>query len=63
MVLQGILIWEYLALDLTSPPLHYKNVGLLTSGLDMKPIFFLPKFSEEEWSKVNVCRQLFIFVR
>lgn len=62
-LLQGILIWEYLALDLTSPPLHYKNVCLLTSGLATKPIFsLLPEVAEEEQAEANIYGQLIIFV-
>lgn len=41
-LLQGIFIWVCLALDLTSPPLHYKEVGLQAAGLSTKPIFFPP---------------------
>lgn len=47
-------------LYLTSPPLHYKSVGLQTAGLATKPIFFLPKFAEKEWAEGNVYMQLFI---
>lgn len=39
-LLQGIFIWVCLVLDLTSPPLHYKEVGLQAAGLSTKPIFF-----------------------
>lgn len=53
-LLQGVFIWVCLALDLTSPPLDYKEVGLQAAGLSTKPIFFLPKFAEKEWAEGNV---------
>lgn len=60
--LQGFIIWEYLALDLGSFPLHYNNL-FANFWTCYKPCsFLLPKVGRDECAEVNVYRQLFVFV-